>query len=614
VAFYDGCYYEVEPVIEGYCLYLVYNLVYSGSGSCPVPSPPQHEQEVSTIAALMKEWNEDESANCPSLMAYTLKKKYSAKMNLSFKSLKNKFDQAVAMVLASAQKKFSFDLYVASVCIDAKWLAIEEDEYDSFPGNSGYLEEVDHIGDYASATNLVSENGECIDSVDFDPNAISEYNFIGIGEKTPNKKVVTNSDQVTLFGTPMCNLTKKYYMMALLLWPRKNRLKNLGIVNMVHLLNKDLLEQCNASRTKKEVETRAKELVQKCVLPNHRDKMSDELYVSFLQSLQAFDKVELVSDFLQSIASSDVCHGSLIECSSFGKEIVSVGNKYDWDIVMSPLQAIFDEVPSSEGSRIEKCCQLLFNISQKSTSEAQRKVCRGLASSLVRVLLEQNERKLQPPDSPVLFLTRKEPIPFCPSKDFLLLLLQSLEEIGCEEQLDALIQDFTKKPANYSIACTLTPVCESLHKSLIEGEGNGNALKQLLFYCISALEKISHCTSWSKQYAFSCNCQSCQKLTNFLHDPKEEQHQFEVDETKRIHMLYQLQQYGCLSEVSTEYVESGHSLVVTKNYAKNGLSKLEQDTLSHLQSIRATSGLTTNTSSSFDDAKPLTKKCKVGQI
>ena len=83
---------------------------------------------------------------------------------------------------------------------------------------------------------------------------------------------------------------------------------------------------------------------------------------------------------------------------------------------------------------------------------------------------------------------------------------------------------------------------------------------------------------------------------SFLHDTKEEQHQFEVNETKRIHMLHQLRWYDCLSEVSTEYLEASHSLVVTKNHAKIGLSKLEQDTLSHLLSIRATSGIAGNTS------------------
>ena len=37
------------------------------------------------------------------------------------------------------------------------------------------LEEVDHLGDYASATNLVSVEGEHIDSIDFDPNSIVDY-------------------------------------------------------------------------------------------------------------------------------------------------------------------------------------------------------------------------------------------------------------------------------------------------------------------------------------------------------------------------------------------------------------------------------------------------------
>ena len=294
VAFYGGCRYEVKPVIKGYCLYLVYNLVYSGSGSCPVPSPPEHNREVSIIAANMKKWNNDESGNCRSLIAYPLEQKYSAEMDLSFKSLNNKFDRAVAEVLTRAQKKVSFDLCVATVCIAAKWLAAEEEDACAyFSENSHNLEEVDHIGDYASATNLVSVDGEHIDSIDFDPKSIVEYDYLTMGEETPDEEDVSDSDEVTLLGAPMYNLTKKHYLIALLLWPNKNRLKNLGIVNMVHLLIKDLQDQCNGSHTKKEIETHAKELVQKCVLPDHQEQMPAELYVSFLQSLLVFDKVEL---------------------------------------------------------------------------------------------------------------------------------------------------------------------------------------------------------------------------------------------------------------------------------------------------------------------------------
>ena len=110
-AFYADCQHEIEPVTKGYCLCLIYNLVYRGCGNCP--SPANNWEIVSSIVSSMKEWVEDD----PPMMTYLLEHQYQDLVSL-FNA-----DRAVADVLAQAKNEVNFDLYLAQVRVVENWSA-----------------------------------------------------------------------------------------------------------------------------------------------------------------------------------------------------------------------------------------------------------------------------------------------------------------------------------------------------------------------------------------------------------------------------------------------------------------------------------------------------------
>lgn len=576
VAFYADCQYKAKPVTNGYRLSLVYSLECSGSITCTVPGPPRNRKAVSTIATLMKQWNEDDSASCPSLMVYMLEKEYST--DLSFESL-NSFDKAVVSVLSCAQKKFAFDFYLARLCFEDKWTAAVEESNLEFVEDT--YDKICLIGSSASATNLKSPGGECIERIDFDAEYI-DCIFFYEAHLASSSEEIADSDEVSIFGNPLCTLTKKYLWAALLIWPLKNHYKNLGIKNVVSMIDKDVQGQ---KVKKSQVEARLRALVHHYTLPDQLEHLTAEVCSSVLQCLLRHGSAKLVRGYFDALASSAACRDLVIESSSIYAAVVDVGSKFGWDILRSSLQAIFDTVPSiTDGLSVGKYCQFLFNISQRPSSETQKEVCRGLASNLVTFLVQQKERKLEPPGFPWLFSTK--PIPFCPKEEFLIALFRSLEEVDGDVVISTLVQEFSRKPANYPLRLILTPVCDSLLKSMTEGVSNGKALRHILSYCISTLEEIATKTSWYKAFAFTCTCEFCVRIQKFLQHPLEEQDKFEVDKMKCDHLLCQLRAYNCLSEVSAEYVRDTRTLKISKKEAKVGLSQEEKGMLTHFLSLK----------------------------
>ena len=111
-AFYADCQHELCEVTRGYRMCLVYNLVYSGSGACPVPI--DNRQFVDNVVARIQDWEEDDYG-LP-LLAYMLNHQYCKADSLSFKLLKNA-DRAIAEVLLKANKQKGFYLYLGTVTL-----------------------------------------------------------------------------------------------------------------------------------------------------------------------------------------------------------------------------------------------------------------------------------------------------------------------------------------------------------------------------------------------------------------------------------------------------------------------------------------------------------------
>ncbi len=490
-------------------------------------------------------------------------------------------------------------------------------------------------------------------------------------------------------------------------------MRNLGIANMVHLLKKDLHDQSISKDVKIEIASR---LVCMCASPDHGDCMSVESCISLLQILQCLDRVELISKFLDVITAS-FFHSSLIEYPSFCDEILSTGLKYGWDVLRSPLQAIFNKL-SSSGNSVEKYCQFLYKLTRQFSSEVQKDVCQGLASVVVTLMLKEKhdtKKELSAESYLLLQILRnlgnvelvseflqhivstsllsslienssfsdeilaigleygweilRSPlqaifkelsssgklvekygqflykISLKPSseiqkdvcrglasvvvsvlsneedtalysmfdfynirararhsaafKEFLILLFKCFDTIQCDKQLIVnLIQALVAKPKRYPVVDMLVPVGEGLYQSLKEGEEVSQSLTLLLSQCISSLEVSSNpiipCPAdWSESATLSCRCCDCMVVSRFLKHPTETVCQMKIGKSRRYHLHCQLGDDQCPVTHVTEHFGNPQTLVVTKirstEYEEDcKRSQKEKETLARLQLMKNT--------------------------
>ena len=565
-AFYADCQHEVKPVTKGHRLCLVYNLVYKGLGNCP--SPTDNGQIVSTIVSSMREWNGED----PPMMTYLLEHKY-CPASLNFQLLKNT-DRAVADVLTQAKIEFQFDLYLAQVNLLQNWSASHGCGY-----YSDDYEEEELMDETVTAGNLKSLDGQCISSIN-----LSKEFFVPEGFFDTVDPDEEEFEEAT--GNAGATLDKQYNCAALLLWPSINRTLNLGVTNVISLLEKNLPHQ-----DQKTSEIVAKDLI-RLIASGQWHTGCTEVYVSFLQSLKLLGNKILISEFLDVLASSISLHRCLIGSPSFIDQIISLGSTYGWNTVESSLKTIFDKV-LSDG--VEEYCKFLLKLSQPKSSDGQS-LCQCLASSLLSVLANEDDT------TSVSYYGRRD-------KGFVILLFKCLMTLECNEQLLSFVQVLCTKPNRYPVMDVLAPFCEDQYKSLKEEKNE--ALDHLLVYCISSLQASPTClpscpTDWTAPVPFSCSCTACVELIRFLRHPTETQHRFKMNMGRRGHLEHQLDRNKCSVKHVTECVGSPHTLVVTKTRAayKEGCKKFKREkaTLSRLQAL---------TGASSSNGEPSVKRQKV---
>ena len=563
-AFYADCQHEIKPVTKGHRVCLVYNLL-SQSENCT--SPSDNDQIISEIISSMQQWNGDD----PPMMTYLLEHQY-CESSLSFQSLKN-IDRAVADVLREARSKFQFDLYLAQVDLHQNWSASLGYGY---YGDDYEAEEL--IEEIITACDLKSPNGKIIARIDLNKEFLVPKGYFE--EVDPD-----DEDFQEATGNAGATLDKQYSCAALLLWPSQNRTLNLGVSNVISLLEKDLPHQ-----DQKSSEIVAKELVRLLASGRRRAACSTNEYVSFLQSLQQLDNVLLISEFLDILVSSVSLHKSLIESPSFTDQLISLGSTFGWNIVRPSLKTIFDKL-SSDG--VVNYSKFLLKLSHQS-SEAQTLVY-NFASAVVNVLAnESNTKSYSPRDT-----------------GFVKHLFKCLMTLDCRDQLLSFVQVLCTKPNRYPVMDVLAPFCEKQYKSLKEERKDNEALDQLLSYCLSSLQasptRLPPCpTDWSLPVPFSCSCKDCVELIRFLKHPTETQHRFRMNMGRRGHLENQLNRNECSVSHVTECVGSPHTLVVTKTRAvyDEGCRKFmkEKETMSRLQTL---------VGASSSDGEPSVKRQKV---
>ena len=363
-AFYADCQHELKKVTKGYRLCLIYNLIYSGTGS--LPAPTEDALIVGQLTQAMQQWNTEASRRKgPPIMAYILEHKY-CEASLSFKGLKN-VDRAVGDILTKACQEANFDLYLAHVSRMEMWSA------------SCYRKKytlVDLCENSIDASHFISPQGQ-------KPDHFSEM-FLDDGAMVPKENYKLGKpdeeERSEATGNEGASVERWYKWTALVLWPQKRRLMNIGCDRMTHKLKMAVIGRTTplTAAEKEDSLKLARELAES---GGH----SSTSAVTLLQCLQSLGQTELIREFLSSELSD------LMLDTEFRKVAFSLcGSSVDWEVIRPSLLEMI-----KVARYFISCCDLLKDLlalSLKNPSAAQPiSLCKETATAFVKAV--SNHRK-----------------------------------------------------------------------------------------------------------------------------------------------------------------------------------------------------------------------------
>ena len=356
-AFYADCQHELIKVTKGYRFCLIYNLVYSGTGS--LPAPMKSSLVVGQLSQAMQLWNDEASQHKgPPTMAYILKHKY-CEANLSFKDLKN-VDWGVGDVLAKACLEANFDFYLAHVIRREMWRA-------SCHRKKYTLAELND--DSIDASHFISPQGQ--KPAYFSKMSLDDGAVVPKERYKLDKPDAEECSEAT--GNEGASVERWYKWTALILWPLKKRLVNIGsdkVTNMLKmpaLWNPTLLTAAEKENNLKF----ARELVES-------DGHSASSAVMLLQCLRDLGQTELIHKFL----SGDI--SEFLQNVDFRKEAFNLCDScVGWEVINPSLWALMND-----NQYFTTCCGPLTDlvaISLRNPSAAQPKsLCMELATAFVK--------------------------------------------------------------------------------------------------------------------------------------------------------------------------------------------------------------------------------------
>ena len=358
-AFYADCQHELKKVTKGYRLCLIYNLLYTGSGS--PPAPVENGFIIGQLVTAMKQWNDEATHNKgPAMMAYILEHKY-CEASLSFKALKN-IDRAIGDVLISACQEAKFDIYLAHVSSSESWSA-------SHYRKKYTLEEL--CDESVDASHFIAPAGQppaCFTELCLDDGALVPKEKIKLGKPDEEER-----NEAT--GNEGASVERWYKYTAFILWPVKRRLMIIGCDKMTSKLKNVVLDRTTpltGSERKENLEL-ARDLVSSA---GHTSSSAQSL----LQCLLTLKENELIRDFL----SGKISH--YMRDKKFREVTFTLCcSCITWDIIRPSLLAMM-----KQADNFAACCELiheLFTLSLKNPTTVEPKLLyKELASCFVVAL------------------------------------------------------------------------------------------------------------------------------------------------------------------------------------------------------------------------------------
>ena len=208
----------------------------------------------------------------------------------------------------------------------------------------------------------------------------------------------------------------------------------------------------DVDRGKKDLHDVAREIMREL----HHGWAFVESVLQFLDVLQVIGDVKLIAEMLDAIAAindPDRYH-NYTEDTTFFSSVMVIGHKYGWDILKSPLQAIFANCSSCN---VEKYCTFLTKIAASEIAGHEKDLCTNLLSIIVNVLADEPNS----PSSSWLYRNRQPQR----SKEFVCQLFGLLTTVGTNDLFASIVSALCTKPDRYPVVETLVPAIVDFNKS-----------------------------------------------------------------------------------------------------------------------------------------------------
>ena len=523
-AFYADCRHEVKPVVSGYRLALVYNLLRQGSR----PEPPTYADERDGLTALLAAWGADD----PLKLIYPLEHAYTPAA-LAFDALKGA-DSARAMVLVAAAERSSCEAHLALVTIQESGSAEHGDGY----GHRRRWYEDDDEDDDDFEVVEVSDRTEELsewrrpDGGDpgLGPLPWAEDELAPPGALDDLEPTEQSFHEAT--GNEGASFSRTYHIAAMVVWPRRHRLTVLaegGLPATMPALAA-LAHACGNDHARPEwVDAHALAGLMIESWPTGAWRTSKETG-PFLDMLATLGDTERIGSFL----------GQVVTPGHFAST--------DAEGVARALHVL----PST--AAVDMLASIVAGPAPLNARAAVLARCTDLdVPSAATQLVES----LPGPTPPTDRWGQPQAVPPSVVIDLVRALASAAQGL-----LDAAVDTFLAWPATWDMDSVLIPAVLQV----------GATSPRLRDACVAHLRSritipLAPPPDWARDASLTCRCQQCGNLARFLADPTKETWQLKAAEAIRSHVASTIINSKC--DLDTETLTRGrpYTLICTKNQA-----------------------------------------------
>jgi len=577
-AFYADCVHEVCPIVSGYRLALIYNLVRTGKG--PLPKPPDYAAEQQELVALLREWSAEPGApggppETPVKLIYPLEHAYTP-AELAFATLKGA-DAAVAGVIVDAALQADWELYLALVSVAERGIA-EHTGRGYWRGAADDLE----VGEVTDTSWTVAEWRH----PDGSRPPMGTLPFCGEELAPPDAfdgLEPTELDLREATGNEGASFDRLYQRAALVLWPRSHRVAVLaqgGLKATVPFLG-ELARQWQGSGVGpeapvwREAHALASQIQRDWPATVWGRQLASKAgqAAAFLAHLAVLGDAEVIHAFLAEQVASGAYSGQDNEA------LVTALGRLPAARAGERLTAI---VTHNAPAQPVACADLLARSAAASADPtgdlgaAALALVESLPVAPPRARMDADGRWLEAPTADMVV-------------DMLGALARVDPALG-----DRALAHFRSHPEAYDMDGVLVPAALQLHGSAATRpipcvqDLRAAVLAHLRQRIAVPLEPPA---DWRRPSAIACTCAHCTELSRFLDDPAQPVWSFKASEAARRHVEGSIQGSRCDLDCVTERWGRPYTLRCTKNQASYlGRVRQRQQDLAHLVALDGEGG------------------------